>query len=803
MSQKGERRYEKKLKRQRKERKSATSKEKHSHRQASTPQFKHDSEPPPGYSTPLIKHFAFEHPLLGLTAEQRSVIANSIGESAESDFQKGLCELIDAVKQHDPFELLATSAFYTQFKGVGSDTDFTEEVAYPQAIVEVLQSICLKYTAADYGIIPMLHPYLFRILDLSKQCSKDFGLKRFSSLADVTPEKRGVEIVIEAARSHTQLMRNWGYPQHMRKISLELFEPLEEDIQVRLGVGPRSLCSLTDFLMKSCCDRAFQFTTTLGDAFRARNLRKMARAFFERSDSSDKDEEGIYDILKSRPGTLEDKRRFCLSYFHHILPSVFTFTLANFAEVFGEGVPTTQLQSVLDVLSFHLGDLSNENPEHLFMHSKIRSRPMIAINEGTYFVPIPGLFNSFFIEIVESWLKPFPELKDRYHRRRASYLESSLESLLVGSFPGALVQTGTTWIDESNGKEYENDCLVVCGPIAIVFEAKSERVDDVAKRGGVKTLKDHYETLVSEPAEQATRLAKLLEEGTGIRMFRTRSGHEFELDLSVIRRAVCVSVTLDWFPAATLCWKQLVKSGLVSTTARPAINMTLADLMIVLEVLESPAKRIHYFWRRTEWESAMEYLGDEHDLLVYYLSGGLMIPRNEDGVPIDGLSLYGISDELHRYYMAEWVGHENLPSRPRRILSQWWSLIIQKIELLVDQPHMWDIACVLLDLDHGRQCDFEKQFEEVVKAVRLYGNDCGKNGLITFANHTESAGAVVGFAYKSLSTQERNGRASELASQALRDAKAQRVVVIGRDVERLGNPYDFVVYYDGTFESSK
>lgn len=497
--------------------------------------------------------------------------------------------------------------------------------------------------------------------------------------------------------------------------------------------------------------------------------------------------------MHSRPGSIDDKRFFLLSYFHQFLPDLFTFTAEHCAASLADGTSVTQLQRVLDDLSFRFGDLAGENPEHLMMQSKIRTRPMIAVDEGTYFVPILGLFNSFFVEIIESWLRTHPDLKDRYHRRRASYLEDSLNSLLVASFPGSIIHTGITWTDQSNGKTYENDCLVVCGPLAIVFEAKSERVDDVAKRGGIRTLEDHYETLVSEPAEQATRLAKLLEEGAGVTHFRTTSGGEFDLNLSSIRRALCVSVTLDWFPAATLCWKQLLEGDLVSRDARPAINVSLADLLVVLEVLESPARRLHYFWRRAEWESTVEYVGDEEDLLVYYLSGGLAILRKEDGSPIDGMMLYGNSQELHRYYMAEWMESEDLPPRPRRILSDWWSSIIGRIEL-IDQPHRWDIACVLLDLDYEGQVEFERQFDDVVQTVSREGNDCGKNGLITYAHHTESVGAIVGFAYKSLSTQERNARAVDLAAQARRDAGAERVVVIGRDVQRLGQPYDFVAY---------
>jgi hypothetical protein len=71
------------------------------------------------------------------------------------------------------------------------------------------------------------------------------------------------------------------------------------------------------------------------------------------------------------------------------------------------------------------------------------------------------------------------------------------------------------------------------------------------------------------------------------------------------------------------------------------------------------------------------------------------------------------------------------------------------------------------------------------------------NGLITYADHTESVGAVVGFAYRGLTTEERNDRAANLAARAQVDARAERVVVIGRNVERRGDPYDFLAYFGG------
>lgn len=47
--------------------------------------------------------------------------------------------------------------------------------------------------------------------------------------------------------------------------------------------------------------------------------------------------------------------------------------------------------------------------------------------------------------------------------------------------------------------------------------------------------------------------------------------------------------------------------------------MTIGELLLAIDVLREPAVRLHYFWQRAECEAKADYLGDEEDLLVYYL----------------------------------------------------------------------------------------------------------------------------------------------------------------------------------------
>src|SRR5271156_3219685 len=75
-------------------------------------------------------------------------------------------------------------------------------------------------------------------------CSEDYAKQRFTSYETVKEDEKHLLLAVEGARLHTQSMRNWGYPQHMRRIMRALFEPLEAEIATVVGIGPLFLLDL-------------------------------------------------------------------------------------------------------------------------------------------------------------------------------------------------------------------------------------------------------------------------------------------------------------------------------------------------------------------------------------------------------------------------------------------------------------------------------------------------------------------------------------------------------------------------------
>ncbi|MDA0834546.1 MAG: hypothetical protein O3A29_14805 [Planctomycetota bacterium] len=189
----------------------------------------------------------------------------------------------------------------------------------------------------------------------------------------------------------------------------------------------------------------------------------------------------------------------------------------------------------------------------------------------------------------------------------------------------------------------------------------------------------------------------------------------------------------------------------------------------------------------------MEYLGDEDDLLVYYLSTGLDFPQAVDDMDTPPIILYENSLELRRYYMAEWAEMENLPPRPRRFLTEWWEEVLIRIRTL-GAPHRWEMSCALLDLSFEAQKEFEQHFNLLIGRVAQLGNDRVDNAFLRTDGRMKSGSAVVAFAFRRLEVEERNDRIDDLISKALDEPGVARVVVIGRDVESRRRPYDVLAY---------
>ncbi len=311
-------------------------------------------------------------------------------------------------------------------------------------------------------------------------------------------------------------------------------------------------------------------------------------------------------------------------------------------------------------------------------------------------------------------------LSERYDDRRGAFLEEGVAREFGAAFPAAWIYRGSMWRDPATGVQYENDLLVQLDTHLIIVEAKAGRVTAPARRGAEKRLEHTVAELVVKPSEQARRFADYLHARPGRHTFATKSGRPNKVDTTELPEILAVSVTLELLGTLASRWPAVRDAGFLAAGVELAPTMSLADLQIAFELLDSTCEKMHYLSRRASFEAHAEYIGDELDLLAFYLATGFNIGEAEFNGSF--LPLYGMSRTLDPYFMRRWQGED--VAKPRRRLTSWWRDMLDRIE--TRRPPRWiELGQVLLNVTDHDQEEFERGFAQVCENARQHWSDRG------------------------------------------------------------------------------
>jgi hypothetical protein len=739
------------------------------------------------------RNYGFEwrsSPFEGLTPEQADEAFVKIGEAHGVTFEESFRTLRKEILKYDPVYLLSVNSFYSTFDSNAKPANRSYKKRILQHHVELLQSLTLLNDSEAYKSSFAPPPAIQEVRELLYDCSNSFPMRRYSTLApSMSLEQRQRLRVLEDIRGHTQALRNWGYPQQIERIVLELFAPLDDIVESKTGVRLRSLISMVFTVSDLLQNRINAHVKDLHPALTAPSTRKAVETYLKLIPGADADAEALMKILSEKRATLRQTRLFLMSHSDLRLPDVYSLAFEDFIDAYPDKVDKTALSGIIESWSYAFGDLAGENPEHFFMGNPIWRRPLIKLDDDIYLMPVPGLFLSFCLELMEDLIDRVPKLNAMYLSRRGKFLEEDIARLFVSTFPSAEVYRGSLWQDTGSKKQFENDLLVLLDSYQIVVEAKSGKVSDPARRGAVSRLEGEIKKLMVEPSIQAKRFAEYLERNRGKHRLATRDGSVNEFDNSTCHETIRLSVTLDILANLQARWTDLRRAGLIAEDADLGPTMSLTDLELVFDLLGLSCEKIHYLARRTEFERNARYLADESDLLAFYIDNGFSIGDSEyDGTP---LLIYGVSEILDPYYMQQWTG-EKAP-KPARRYTKWWKRILERMDQQL-VARWTEIGYMLLNLGYEEQVLFEKEFRRVQRMVRKTGWVLGDTNAYVFLTGAEKhRNAVIGVAYKQISTEQRNNMLREATIPAFDKEPIKRALVIGVDVENTGEPLPYSV----------
>ena len=203
-------------------------------------------------------------------------------------------------------------------------------------------------------------------------------------------------------------------------------------------------------------------------------------------------------------------------------------------------------------------------------------------------------------------------------------LHRSLEYRAVPR-PGSTVDLSSSSTTAEQADLAEADGLLVLDGVAVCVEVKAGDLRPRSRQGGIHELDGDLRKTVREAARQADRLRSLIVANHGL----WRSDGSW-LDLTDVQEVYTIVVSLDDLGPVALAVDQLVRSNVLTQVDLPWI-VSLHDLIVTADVLDSPEQFLTYLRRRTNRDAALWVTAsDELDILMWYVHGGFYFEPDPD-----------------------------------------------------------------------------------------------------------------------------------------------------------------------------
>lgn len=316
-------------------------------------------------------------------------------------------------------------------------------------------------------------------------------------------------------------------------------------------------------------------------------------------------------FLKSH---VENSRRECLKgglpgevhedvrIFYSLLLKLFTFRRSDL-----KGFGADDIEALLSAFSLVPGEV-NAAYDAVGKYNALESHPIIKLDEDLFFLPIHFYLSQSIYESPFYWMFQDADYKDEAASHRGKTTEEIAYEMLRPIFGSSLYRD--IRVRDSAGRDITDiDLLAVLGNKAVVIQAKSKRLTELARIGDTERLKADFEIAVQKAYDQGIvcRDAVL----TGSNKLFDANGKEIRLS-EVVDEAYVVCLVSDHYPALT----SQIEFYLKRKADQPSpIGVSLFDLDILSFYLRDPFEFLYYVRQRVSLSgyyragSEMEFLG--------------------------------------------------------------------------------------------------------------------------------------------------------------------------------------------------
>lgn len=467
-----------------------------------------------------------------------------------------------------------------------------------------------------------------------------------SAKADETPSD--FDHVRAMASAHRSTVRGPSYSWQEHETVLELFdaENVRDDVRTACGFSAPTAMKLADAVvdlgLARYVERAEIARTStealIQDLHRSRNDKEL----LDKNNADFVEMVGSLDIAEAS----ERLRRISIAWLGLASGTTMSFTVDELVE-FSECDP----EETAAFLEQHSVDFAQTGPVGI---EGLRYRPIMRDADGNYLCFSQHNLWWGVRQSIENALKlAGGKAFQKYEKHRSSTVEGRAVHAIVAAL-------GADWShrslhyerDSKDGKkEFEIDGLVRCDSALFVIEAKASSMRASAKRAAALSFKDWLTDEVSYAATQARRTTGALAGQSDPATLFDDRGNAIDVDLTGIRHVFEVVVTLEDLPAVAPSTWLLADAGILPSDPIPWL-VSLHELELICDLVETPSEFVHYLLRRRRMDSARRaWAADELDYFMHYLKFGLYWPDRDPAEPPVMEQLASFTDDLDAWFM--------------------------------------------------------------------------------------------------------------------------------------------------------
>lgn len=725
-----------------------------------------------------------ENPLSGITDEQRKELISELGKNGKDKVIEIFESLNEILRKYDPLTLISILSGYGLTVEVGDDGVKSKESSQGlnQAHVELFQALALQIPENELGTYPVTPDIVQKVWEQLIELSHAFHFSRMDvDLLNSSKIEMAINLIQELIRSHTQMVRNWGFHSQVVGISREIYSHFDGLIQSKLGFSATNAIDVFKVLTDSLDSRLSERLNILSDLKSTKKpydmLVKYHKLIGQGKEAADRFSKNI-DLSK-----ISQKNLFFMLVSHFDLRMSDHFFIDSHYLSKQLNLDKCIIDNVLSYFSYGFGDLRNEKKEYFFLENPVWKKPIISSDSGYYCV-LPQLFFSFILNTLDEIIEGID--KKSLHERRANYLESKIEEIVKTRFPESQLVSGLKW--NQGEAQYETDLIAFIDSHAIIIEAKSQKISRPALRGAPDRIKRHLEEILIEPGIQSSRLEQKLNELRIQDIPDDPLLKRIPVDINTINKVLRVSVSLEDFATLQTNLRLFDDTGWVPNDFLHCPSMNLADFETLFDFLEHPVQIIHYLLRRTELEGKYKFMGDELDYMGLYISTLLNIGNLVSNAEAE-LIISGMSDPLDKYYMSKDQGI--LIDKPQPKISSLFKKIFSKLEER-STPRWTEIGCILNRFPPDDQRELVRYIKDLSKVVDRNWQIEGHKNIAVYGPPESSEYALAVVLFKEGNRDRRYEFIDHASALGLEPEHVKYCLVIAINIDDDDLPYHYI-----------